>query len=118
MTGVVSFFPALSDLSGYEKGRAGGWPHLFRDSTDAVEIRKKKLEVSSYYDVANLAQKIKVPGFYSYGYNDNTCPPTTVTAALNVITAPKTIVVTPVSAHWRFEETNRKSIEWMKKRIN
>lgn len=71
-----------------------------------------------YYDVANLAQKIKVPGFYSYGYNDNTCPPTTVTAALNVITAPKTIVVTPVSAHWRFEETNRKSIEWMKKRIN
>ena len=51
-------------------------------------------------------------------YNDNTCPPTTVTAALNVITAPKTIVVTPVSAHWRFEETNRKSIEWMKKRIN
>lgn len=72
----------------------------------------------TYYDVANFAQKIKVPGFYSYGYNDNTCPPTTVTAALNVITAPKTIVVTPVSAHWRFEETNRKSIEWMKKRIN
>lgn len=72
----------------------------------------------AYYDVANLAQKIKVLGFYSYGYNDNTCPPTTVTAALNVITAPKTIVVTPVSAHWRFEETNRKSIEWMKKRIN
>ena len=48
VTGVVSFFPALSDLSGYEKGRAGGWPHLFRDSTDAVEIRKKNLEVSSY----------------------------------------------------------------------
>ena len=43
VTGVVSFFPALSDLSGYEKGRAGGL-HLFRDSTDAVEIRKKKLE--------------------------------------------------------------------------
>ena len=39
----------------------------------------------AYYDVANFAQKIKVPGFYSYGYNDNTCPPTTVTAALNVI---------------------------------
>ena len=72
----------------------------------------------AYYDVANFAQKIKVPGFYSYGYNDNTCPPTTVTAALNLLTVPKTIVVTPVSAHWRFEETNRKSIEWMKKRIN
>ena len=58
----------------------------------------------AYYDVANLAQKIKVLGFYSYGYNDNTCPPTTVTAALNVITAPKTIVVTPVSAHWRLRK--------------
>ena len=42
-----------------------------------VCFRTKKMPVSidiacrtlAYYDVANLAQKIKVPGFYSYGYN-------------------------------------------------
>lgn len=40
--GVVSFFPALSDLNGFAKGRAGGWPHLFRYSTDTPEIIKKE----------------------------------------------------------------------------
>ena len=69
----------------------------------------------AYYDVANFAKQLKVPVFFYLGYNDMVCPPT---STFSVITAPKTIVVTPVSAHWRFEETNRKSIEWMKKRIN
>ena len=70
------------------KGRAGGWPHLFRDSTDAVEIRKKKLEVSSYYDVANFAKQLKVPVFFYLGYNDMVCPPTSTFSVYNVITSP------------------------------
>ncbi len=27
-------YPALSDMVGYLKGRAGGWPHLFREEKD------------------------------------------------------------------------------------
>ena len=72
----------------------------------------------AYYDVANFAKQLKVPVFFYLGYNDMVCPPTSTFSVYNVITSPKEIVVTPVSAHWRFEETNRKSIEWMKKRIN
>ncbi|MBR7169889.1 MAG: acetylxylan esterase [Alistipes sp.] len=67
----------------------------------------------SYYDVVNFARRVKVPGFYSYGFNDNTCPPTSVAAALNVIEAPKQIVTTPASYHWRYEETHREAVAWM-----
>lgn len=64
---------------------------------DFVCFRTKKMPVPidiacrtlAYYDVANLAQKIKVPGFYSYGYNDNTCPPTTVTASVECNYSPE-----------------------------
>ncbi|WP_336537127.1 hypothetical protein, partial [Bacteroides acidifaciens] len=31
---------------------------------------------------------MKVPGFYSFGYDDMTCPPTTIYSAYNVINAP------------------------------
>lgn len=115
---LSSFYPALCDMTGFNFGRAGGWPKLFSPS----DISKLTVEpeiacqTMAYYDVVNFARMIKVPGFYSFGYNDNTCPPTTVSTALNVITAPKVIEITPVSAHWRFDETNRHSIEWMKGR--
>ena len=113
MTGVVSFFPALRDLSGYEKGRAGGWPHLFRDSTDAVEIRKKKLEVSSYYDVANFAKQLKVPVFFYLGYNDMVCPPTSTFSVYNVITSPKEIVIMEEAEHYAYPEHWSQALQWI-----
>lgn len=112
---VASFYPALSDISGYQVGRAGGWPHMFVRAEDHPEInRKKALRVMGYYDVVNFARRIKCPGFYNFGYNDNTCPPTSVCAALNVIKAPKKVVETPASYHWRFHEVHLEAIEWMK----
>jgi cephalosporin-C deacetylase-like acetyl esterase len=70
-----------------------------------------------YYDVVNFARQLTVPGFYSWGYNDNTCPPTSVYAAVNAVTAPKTVVITPIAGHWRFEETNQASLEWLKRQV-
>jgi cephalosporin-C deacetylase-like acetyl esterase len=116
VTFLAAFYPALSDICGYLYGRAGSTPKLFSPGEISklpvdVETAKKTL---SYYDVVNFARILKTPGFYSFGYNDNTCPPTSVYAAINSITAPKKVVITPVAGHWRFRETNLKSIEWMK----
>jgi len=116
---VTAFYPALCDLTGFLHGRAGGWPRLF------VPGKETKLPVDTetacktlaYYDVVNFARTLTIPGFYSFGYNDNTCPPTSVQAAVNAVTAPKVVVITPTSSHWRFPESNRKSIEWMKKQL-
>lgn len=114
VTAIAAFYPALCDLTGYLNNRAGGWPHTFSKRYDKWNNTPGKIETASYYDVVNFARRIKVPGFYSFGYNDHTCPPTSVMAALNVIKAPKQIIITPISGHWRFGETNDKSIYFLK----
>lgn len=114
VTALVAFYPALCDLSGYARGRSGGWPHLFRDEESLTEQR---LETTAYFDVVNFARRIQVPGFYSWGYNDNTCCPTSVYSAYNVIEAPKEKQITPISGHWRFGETNANSLDFLKKQM-
>ncbi len=114
---LAAFYPALCDLSGYVYAdRAGGWPRMFSPGSkqQTTVSTDKMFETLSYYDVLNFARRIKVPGFYSYGYNDGTCPPTSVAAAINQITAPKTIEITPSSGHWRFPATNDRANAWMK----
>lgn len=114
---LAAFYPALSDMTGYLHARAGGWPHLLSARYQPVNNTPEKLKTISYYDVVNFARQISVPGFYSWGYNDNTCPPTSVYAAVNSIKAPKTIAITPISGHWRFEETNQESLDWIKDQL-
>jgi cephalosporin-C deacetylase len=114
---LAAFYPALCDLTGYLNGRAGGWPNLFSPQSRDNKPNKEKLTTLSYYDVVNFARQIKVPGFYSWGFNDNTCPPTSVYAAINSIVAPKQIQTEPITGHWRFPETNQKSIDWIKKQL-
>ena len=66
-----------------------------------------------YYDVVNFARKLKCPFFFSFGYNDDTCSPTSTYSTFNEIKAPKKLAVTPTSGHWRFPETNDEAMEWM-----
>lgn len=120
VTFLAPFYPALSDVTGFLHGRAGGWPKFYAtpESTAKVSVdTATAVRTLSYYDVVNFARQIRVPGFYSYGYNDETCSPTSINATLNCITAPKEVVITPTSGHWRFVETNRQSVEWMKKQV-
>lgn len=117
VTALAAFYPALCDLTGYLHGRAGGWPHLLDARAAGTNNTPTKLKTMGYYDVVNFARQLAVPGFYSWGYNDNTCPPTSVYAAVNAIKAPKTVVITPITGHWRFEETNQQSLEWLKQQV-
>lgn len=116
VTFLAAFYPALSDMPGFLHDRAGGWPKMF--APDVVHKLPVSTEIAArtlaYYDVVNFARMLTVPGFYSFGYNDNTCSPTSVQAVINAVTAPKEVVVTPVSAHWRFPESNEKANIWMK----
>lgn len=114
VTCIAAFYPAMCDHSGYLNERAGGWPHLFAKNNNTGTA---KVETAAYYDVVNFAKRVNVPGFYSWGYNDNTCPPTSIFSAINSISAPKTIAITPISGHWRFDETDKKSISWIKEQL-
>ncbi len=110
---LSAFYPALCDLTGYLIGRAGGWPHMFNDANRAFNVKNDKIETSKYYDVVNFARLVKVPGFYSWGYNDVTCPPTSMYAAYNMISAPKELYLVQETGHWTYPEQNEKSRQWL-----
>ena len=52
----------------------------------------------------NFARRINVPGFYSFGYNDNVVPPTTAYATYNVAGGEKTLSPYPMTAHFWYQE--------------
>lgn len=110
---LAAFYPALADLTGYLKGRAGGWPHLFDKNNLAFNNKKDKIETAAYYDVVNFARQLKVPGMYSWGFNDETCPPTSMYAAYNVITASKDLFTAPETGHWTYPEQAEKLSNWL-----
>lgn len=112
---LAAFYPALSDLPGYLEGRAGGWPHMYREVPPGQ--REAWLRTTAYYDVVNFARQLTAPGWYSWGYNDNVCPPTSMYAAYNVISAPKELHPFLETAHWTFPEQRAAADAWLMKQL-
>ena len=112
---LSSFYPALCDVTGYLFGRAGGWPHAFNKPSF---VTKEKVETSKYYDVVNFAKFLTVPGFYAFGFNDESCPPTSIYSAYNSITAPKSLLIAKEMGHASTTEQQNKSNEFLYKQLN
>lgn len=110
---LVSLYPALSDVTGYLHGRAGGWPHMLDKTNASLNNTPARLETIAYYDVVNFAKNIKIPGFYGWGYNDEVCPPTSMFAAYNSISAPKELDIMPDQGHHTYAEQNQKVTNWI-----
>ncbi len=110
---IAAFYPALCDLTGDLFGRAGGWPHMFDENNKSFNVKKDKIETSKYYDVVNFAQMVKATGYYSWGYNDVTCPPTSMFSAYNVIQAPKKLSIFEETGHWMYPEQNELANKWL-----
>jgi len=106
--------PALCDLTGYLSKRAGGWPHVFRNTADASQ---EKLKTAQYYDVVNFARNVKIPGIYTWGYNDVTCPPTSTYSAYNVIPGQKELMLFQETGHWSFPEQAQLKSDWILSRL-
>ena len=117
---LSAFYPALSDMTGYLHNRAGGWPHMLRnaETVNRANNTKEKLETISYYDVVNFARQLKVPVFFSWGYNDQVCPPTSTYSVYNVVTAPKYLMLMQETAHWAYPEQYRAGNDFILKQFN
>jgi cephalosporin-C deacetylase len=114
VTRLVSFYPALSDVTGYLNRRAGGWPHMFRAIEGPAAHRDQaKIDTTRYYDVVNFARRVKVSGLYSWGFNDETCPPTSTYSAYNVITAPKRLILAYDTGHRTTQEQTDETNDWL-----
>ncbi len=109
---VAVTFPAFCDVTGYLHGRAGGWPHMFRDEKGGHRV-PAKIATTGYYDTVNFARRLRVPGFYTWGFNDETCPPTSMFAAYNVITAPKSLFLALAAGHASTSEQLARVSAWI-----
>lgn len=106
---LAALYPAMCDHTGYLNARAGGWPHYFREN----QPKPGEVETLAYYDVVNFARRVKAPGYYTWGFNDITCPPTSMYSAYNVITAPKELHLFQETGHWTFPEQNEALNNWL-----
>ncbi|MBL9205111.1 MAG: acetylxylan esterase, partial [Opitutaceae bacterium] len=86
---------------------------MARDGVPSKHITPAKLETASTYDTVNFARRLKVPGFYIWGYNDDVCPPTSTHAAYNVITAPKELALEFEQTHSYPPEQNDAINAWV-----
>lgn len=117
---LAAIYPAYCDVTGYLYGRAGGWPHMMNRTPDGeptTHATEAKIATTGYYDVVNFARRLKVPGLYMWGYNDETCPPTSMYAAYNLITAPKELRLALETGHTTIPEETAVLHEWIAARL-
>ena len=111
VTQCIVNHPALADMAGYsEPGRTGGYPHMHRIGGNV--LTPKNINTLAYYDVVNFARHVGCEVYMTWGYNDDTCPPTTSYAVWNVLDCPKEALITPVNEHWTSEATERGHCTW------
>ncbi len=107
-------YPAYGDEVAYLYGRPAGWPALkFNDpKADAA-----KIATTAYFDSVNFARRIKVPGHYAWGYNDETCPPDSVFSMYNVLTAPKVLQIYKELGHARNQQVTDDEHDWLMRQV-
>lgn len=114
VTFYAAIHPALCDHRGHLLNRAGGWPHYFRYFPNPDENR---LKMADYYDMVNFARLIKVPGWYSWGYNDDVCPPTSIYAAYNTVSVQKEVHLYLQTGHFLYTEQSEEWNKWLRKQL-
>ena len=107
ITFLAAVHDAMCDYEAELHGVAGGWPHYFyhEGKTQRMNaLEQARVEGARYYDGVNFARRIKVPGWYSFGYNDEVVPPTSSYGLYNIVKAPKQLSVYQMTGHYWYQE--------------
>ena len=110
ITFYAAIHPAMCDHQAHLKKTAGGCPHYFYYFP---QPSKERITTAAYYDVANFARLITAPGWFSWGYNDEVCPPTSMYAAYNIITAKKELHPYLETGHSLYQEQSDEWNKWL-----
>lgn len=90
VSAVVATVPAMCDWGGTLVDRKGGWPQPFERSAS----KKKMKKVLPYFDAPHLLRNSKATIVTEIGLIDQTCPSTSIYAAINQ--AKGKVIVYPV----------------------
>ena len=105
---VVATVPAMCDWGGTLVNRKSGWPQPFEHKGNKEEMKR----VLPYFDTAHLLKFSKATLVVEIGLVDNTCPSTSVYAAINQAKGRKIIYPVTYREHSWPTETQRP--EWDK----
>ncbi len=95
VTAVVATVPAMCDWGRALIGEKGGWPNPF-----ATKYYKRRLlNTVPYYDVAHLIKGSKATLVVEIGFIDQTCPSSSVYAAINQAKGEKIVFGVPYREH-------------------
>ena len=95
VSAAVAIVPAMCDWGGTLLGRKGGWPQPFDQNGDKDKMRASL----PYFDTAHLLKGCKATLVTEIGLIDNTCPATSIFAAINQASGKKKTFVVPYRAH-------------------
>lgn len=96
---ICAGVPAGCDHTGFAANRISGWPKLVAMDLEGKPV-PASVQASRYFDCVNFATRAKCKGAaFTVGYIDGTCPPTSVFAAYNALTIPKTMHADPLVGH-------------------
>jgi len=91
----VTFFaagvPAMCDHSGALTKDPAGWPGFIKLDGAGKPVDQRIVETSRYFDAVNFMRRTRAEGFFTVGFIDTTCRPTTVYAAYNTLETRKEI---------------------------
>lgn len=107
VTFYVAAQPALCDPTGAAANRIGGWPN----GRPGSKLDPRMADAFRYYDMVNFVRRIRAPGFFTVGFVDQSCHPTTVYAAFNAVESPKEIFNDITSPHLNSAEASRRMIQ-------
>lgn len=94
VSALIAVHPGLCDVTParLHLRATGEWlPYSADKLAQSPHATPAKRATIAYYDTVNFARRVRVPGCYLWGYNDEVCAPSTLYAAFNVIPAPKTL---------------------------
>lgn len=105
---------AMCDHEASLKNIACGWPHMFYQvaKPDPAEV-----ECMRYYDGVNFARRITVPGWFSFGYNDDVVAPTSMIATYNVAGGEKVFSPYQQTAHFWYQEQYDEWFDFLLKKL-
>lgn len=111
VTLCVANHPALADMAAaISPTHTHGYPHF---TTREGMLTEAHLRTLPYFDVVCFAPYIKAKTLMTWGYNDNTCPPTTSYAVWNLLQCEKESLITPINEHWASDATKQYQVRWV-----
>ncbi|EIP99158.1 acetyl esterase (deacetylase) [Opitutaceae bacterium TAV1] len=99
VTYISAGVPALCDNTGVLVNRQRGWPKFLPETKAEAEKLPEVVEAVRYYDAMNFATRVKAEAYFTTGFIDTTCAPTSVYAAYNNLPGKKAIYNDIASGH-------------------